>query len=435
MAERKDNYRGKHRKLNTGEYQGKDGRYVYYYKDATGKQCKVYSWILMDTDVPPKGKKAGKSLRTLESEIQDLLSKGIDVRKSEKLTLNQAFETNITLRDIRETTKTNYIYMYNKFIKPVFGSRILSTITNSEIKTFYTQLETKSGLKKSTIQTLQTILYPIFEQAIADDIMIKNPCKLALKGTKKEWSTKDSFTRSQQDRFMAFVKERKEQYQSWVNMLIVFLYTGFRVGELVGLTWRDIDFKHNKITINHQVHYGLCEDGKCRKSILPPKTKNSNRTITIADKEVMDAIIDEKRRQMESGIFCSDTIDGYILDADGITKIPVSMTNFIFLNRFGNVQLPHNTNKAFERIRKDYNEWETEQAKKEHREPIIMPHFSNHTLRHTSVTRDCEAGMNPAVNAYRKGHDITTMMTIYNHLQSDFEEEETRRIQNKSKIG
>ena len=41
MAERKDNYKGKHRKLNPGEYQGKDGRYVYYYKDATGKQCKV----------------------------------------------------------------------------------------------------------------------------------------------------------------------------------------------------------------------------------------------------------------------------------------------------------------------------------------------------------------------------------------------------------
>ena len=59
----------KGRKLNTGEYQNADGRYVYHYTDKNGKKCKAYSWCLTSTDKPPKGKKCDKCLRVIEAEI------------------------------------------------------------------------------------------------------------------------------------------------------------------------------------------------------------------------------------------------------------------------------------------------------------------------------------------------------------------------------
>lgn len=426
MEKRKDN---KGRNLKTNEYQSADGRYIYHYVDLDGKRKKVYSWRLKATDKMPAGKRFCKSLQELEDEIQAKLRHGIDIEKSKTLTLDDAFDSNIDKRKIRESTKSNYKYMYGKFIQPTFGKRKVSTIKNGEIKDLYFRLENDNGLKPQTIQILQTILYPIFEQAIMDDVIVKNPCKGAYEKPEGSIEKKDSFTIEQHMRFMHFVGTNRNQYESWYNLLVVFLGTGFRVGELIGLTWDDIDFENKTIKIDHQVHYGLGSDGKCAKTIAPPKTKSGNRVISMHD-EVLQALSDEKQRQVKNNISCKDTISGYKLK--GKTRIDVTLTNFVFLNRFGNVQLPHNTNKAFERIRQDYNEWETEQAKAENREPVLMPHFSNHILRHTYTTRYFEAGGLPATAASNLGHEsVLTSLDEYNQTQDDFKKKETERLQGK----
>lgn len=57
MSERRDN---KNRLLQSGEYQRKDGRYVYKYVDHNGNDRYVYSWTLTQTDRAPKGKSSDK---------------------------------------------------------------------------------------------------------------------------------------------------------------------------------------------------------------------------------------------------------------------------------------------------------------------------------------------------------------------------------------
>ena len=63
---------------------------------------------------------------------------------------------------------------------------------------------------------------------------------------------------------------------------------------------------------------------------------------------------------------------------------------------------------------------ETQKATEEDREPVLLPHFSNHNLRHTFCTRLCENESNIKVIQSIMGHsDIRTTMDIYAEVTKD----------------
>ena len=75
---------------------------------------------------------------------------------------------------------------------------------------------------------------------------------------------------------------------------------------------------------------------------------------------------------------------------------------------------PGAVNRAIKRISDSYNADEILNAKKEGREPLILPDFSCHHLRHTFATRLCEAESNLKVIQSVMGHkNIETTMDIY----------------------
>jgi len=87
---------------------------------------------------------------------------------------------------------------------------------------------------------------------------------------------------------------------------------------------------------------------------------------------------------------------------------------FTIENRFGHLHNPAALNRAIKRITEDYNTAEVVKAKKERREPVIIPHFSCHHLRHTFCTRFCENETNVKVIQAVMGHaDISTTLNIY----------------------
>ena len=70
--------------------------------------------------------------------------------------------------------------------------------------------------------------------------------------------------------------------------------------------------------------------------------------------------------------------------------------------------------RATKRIIADYNAGEEAEAKKQHREAVLLPDFSAHHLRHTFCTRLCEKETNLKVIQSVMGHkDIQTTMDIY----------------------
>jgi integrase len=145
------------------------------------------------------------------------------------------------------------------------------------------------------------------------------------------------------------------------------------------------------------------DENKCYFSVTTPKTEAGNRIIPMLP-EVKEALLNERKYQMERGICCQAVIDGY--------------TDFIFLNRFGMPHNPQTINRTIKRITLSYNEEEMENA--ENREPVFLPKFSCHNLRHTFCTRYCENETNLKVIQEIMGHkDIATTMEIYAEATKD----------------
>ena len=87
---------------------------------------------------------------------------------------------------------------------------------------------------------------------------------------------------------------------------------------------------------------------------------------------------------------------------------------------------------AVDRIVLVYNEEETKTAKKEKREPVLLPDFSCHQLRHTFCTRMCEQEVNIKALQDIMGHtDIRTTMEIYAEAQDGLKQRTMQELAGK----
>lgn len=412
----------KNRVLQNGESQRKDGKYEYKYVDISGKRRSAYSWKLVATDKVPDGKRCEISLRELEKQIRRDLEDGISTHTANNMTLNQLFDVYMAGKELKQSTRTNYMYMYRKYISVDFGKKRVANIKYSDIRRFYNALITEKKFKPNSMETINTILHPIFTMAVRDGYIRTNPTDGVMAEIKKnhnwEKPKRHALTEEQQERFIDFVAN-SEIYNHWLSLFTVFLGTGCRVGEIIGLTWEDCNFEDRIISINHNLIYRQQDSGSCEMHITTPKTESGKREIPMFN-AVRKALLQEKKNQMKLG-FNATVIDGY--------------SGFIFTNRCGYVHNPQTINRAIKRIYTAYNEQEEIEAKKEHRQPILIPHFSVHNLRHTFCTRFCENETNLKIIQEIMGHsDISTTMNIYNEATMEKKKESFAELEGKIKI-
>ena len=412
----------KNRILQNGESQRKDGKYEFKYVDVNGTRRSAYSWKLVATDKVPEGKRCELSLREMEKQIRRDLEDGISTHTANSITLNELFDTYMSTKELKQSTRTNYMYMYKNYVSDVIGKRRIGSIKYSDIKKFYNSLILEKKFKPNSMEIINTILHPVFTMAVRDGYIRMNPSDGVMAEIKKshnwEKPKRHALTEEQQAKFIDFVAN-SETYNHWLPLLTVFLGTGCRVGEIIGLTWDDCNFAEGIISINHNLIYRQQDDGKCEMHITTPKTESGKRIVPMFE-AVRKALLQEKKQQMKQG-FNSTIIDGY--------------SGFIFTNRCGYVHNPQTINRAIKRIYTACNEQEVEQAKKEHRQPVLIPHFSVHNLRHTFCTRFCENETDLKIIQEIMGHsDITTTMNIYNEATKERKQESFARLEGKIKI-
>ena len=389
MAQARKDERG--RALRKGEVQRKsDGRYMYTYTDPIGRRKFIYAKDLSE-------------LRDKERKLTKDQLDGLDLYVAGYATINMVFDRYISLKhNLREQTKSNYLYMWNRFVRDSFGKRKIAEIKYSDVVQFYYYLLGERELSVSAVESIHTLLHPTFQLAVRDEIIRKNPSDGAVKELKKDTGNdagiRHALTVEQQRAFMNYAANHPVYYHWW-PLFTILLGTGCRIGEAIGLTWQDLDFEKRTISINHSlVYYPI---GESRNSVLhvsKPKTEAGIRTIPMLD-AVYDAFQLLHEEQSETG-FNTTEIDG--------------MTGFVFINREGSVPNPQSINRAIERVTSSYNAEEEVNAKRERREPVMIPHFSCHHLRHTFATRLCENETNLKVIQAIMGHrSIETTKDIY----------------------
>lgn len=420
MAEKRKDSKG--RVLRDGENQMPDGRYRYRYTDAAGKRQAVYSWKLAPTDRIPEGKRDCISIREIEKQIQCDLNDGIRTADSNKITLNDMYyEYMQGKRELKDSTRVLYNNLFQAYIQDNIGMKRLSAIKFSDIKQFYNQLIDR-GLKISTVDLVNTILHPVLNLAVRDNIIRKNPTVGVIGEVKKshnyQKTKRHSLSIEEQQAFIKFIS-KSAGYRHWLPLFTVLLGTGGRVGEITGLRWQDCDFKGNTISINHTLVYKNFDGDGYSFRITTPKTTNGCRTVPMLP-DVKSALLQERKKQMAKGLF-DIGIDGY--------------RGFIFLTGKGNLRTPGSVDEAIKRICKAYNEEEESRAQKEHREPLVIRPFSAHNLRHTFCTRFCENETNIKLIQSIMGHaSIGTTMDIYAEATEAKKQEAFENLAEKMKI-
>ena len=389
----------KNRVLKEGEYQRSCGTYEFKWRDKSGGRHSI----------------SAVTLEELREKELDVLRDVLDGVKADKnnLTINDLYNSWVQLkRGLKDNTFSNYKYMYTMFVEPDFGKRKIVDLKRSDIRSFYNHLADERHVQINTIDCIHTVLHQVLELGVEDDYLRYNPSDNALKELKKarnlESTKRRALTVSEQELFEAYLS-KQGQYHRWYPIFIIMLWTGMRVGEVTGLRWCDIDLEDDTISVNHTlVYYDKRNDKRCTFAINTPKTAAGERIIPMLPK-VKEAFMMEKQYQEECGLESRAVVDGY--------------RDFIFINRFGNVQHQGTLNKALSRIVRDCN---FEILDKPHKkDTVILPKFSNHSLRHTFTTRMCEAGVNLKVMQEILGHaDAETTMDIYAEATKELKKSE-----------
>ena len=387
--------------LKAGEAQRPNGTYYYRWTGKDGKRHAVYAKTL-------------EELREKEAQIANDQFIGIKA-EARNVTINEMFDLWCQIkRGLKNNTFENYKYMYNLFARPNFGKSRISTLKKSDVKRFYIQLADDRGLQASTIDSVHTVLHQVLQMAVDDNFIRNNPSDGVLKELKQSRTFNNekrrALTQPEQNLLLDYLK-RHHTYNHWYPIFAVMIGTGLRIGEVAGLRWCDIDLEEDIIDVNHTLVYYDHRDENHKKgcyfNINTPKTPNSNRQVPMLD-FVKEAFLMEKENQQAIGLQCKVVIDGY--------------TDFIFLNRDGGTFYHGSLNKTIRRIIRDCN---LEVLEKGEEEPVLLPHFSCHSLRHTFTTRMCEAGVNVKVIQDTLGHsDIATTLEIYAEVTKEFKKQE-----------
>ena len=397
--------------LRKGESQRKDGKYDFRWTSPDGKRHSIYAATL-------------EELREKENDIQRDSLEGIKA-EARYVTLNDVFTLWAKVkRGLKDNTFQNYLYLYRQFVEPDFGKSKVSALKKSDVKQFYNTLADERGLQISTIDSVHTVLHQVLDMAVDDCYLRSNPSDNVLRELKKahqfETNRRKALTVAEQNLLLSYLS-KTPKYQHWYPIFAVMLGTGLRVGEATGLRWCDVDMENGIISVNHTlVYYNHRDEKGCYFSINTPKTKAGIREIPMTE-GVKQAFLMEKEFQEECGMKSVSHIEGY--------------SDFVFVNRNGEVQHQGTLNKALQRIMRDCNS-EVLEKKGVDSDPVLLPKFSCHVLRHTFATRMCESGLNVKVVQSVLGHaDVTTTLDIYVTVTNDLKKREITAFETYLKTG
>lgn len=318
----------------------------FYYLDWTGKRKK-------------KKKEGFKTKREADKFEREFLIKTQENTDMTFSTLVDLYLEDAKTR-VRETTLENKKFLIRLKVLPYFKDKIISNIKPNDIRQWQNTLK-NMNYSDTYLKTINNQLSAIFNFAIKFYNLNSNPCHKAGTMGKKNANDMKFWTTEQ---FKTFIKFNDKPI-SQLAFKILFL-TGIRSGELMALTFNDIDLKNNLININKTYTRLNKKD-----IINPPKIPKSKRKVSIPQT-------------------LSSDIETYI-----------------------NKLYDYNKSDRIFNFTKSFLTHEMKRVCKKSNVPIIRIH----DLRHSHASLLIELGFTPLLISERLGHEkIQTTLDIYSHL-------------------
>lgn len=368
------NLKGK--ELGAGFTQRKNGTYQARYIDRFGKTKFLYNKNLADLKAAYAAAVAdNQNYTSVQDEIKldAWFNRWVDVYKR---------------KSVRSNTLREYTHIYNKNISPFMGNRNINSLVKSDIQWLIDKAD-EDHYKYERQSKIKIILKDMFERAIEDNLMVRNPAKGVKLKTDKVIKAR-ALTIDEQIIF--FDAARNSLY---FNLFNVAVNTGLRPGELFALTRDDIDIESGYIDVNKTLVYQKYLDDTCKTfHIEPPKTKQSYRKVPI------NSVC---RLYLEKQIELKKVLQ---------SKRPKEQNNYLFVTKFNT---PINSQIFSDAIRAVIRQINLTRSFDN-----AFEKFSGHTFRHTFATRCFEAGVQPKVVQSYLGHASLKMtMDLYTHVTED----------------
>ena len=297
-------------------------------------------------------------------------------------------------KELAPPTYKRYCRMLETRILPYFGHFYINKIKPTDIMQFYallsrdTQLvRKKSNNGKKTIKPLSgktilehhRLLRAMLHKAIYWQLIVSNPAERVQ--PPKAMKPKRKYYDDEQCKILLenLTELGKEQIKYKVAIILT-VFTGVRLGELMGLEWQDVDFKTGIVSINRSSQY-LADKGVFTKT---PKTESSIREVAIPD-FVVSLLEEYKLWYDDQKLFYGELWTN---------------SNRLFVQADGKPMHPSTISKWFVKYVAQ----------------IVLPVINFHGLRHTNATLLISQNIDVAVVSARLGHaQITTTYNFYVH--------------------
>ena len=390
--------------------------------DIHGKKLLETTTFTPDSTLTPKQQEKAVASFAYEFEAKIKNGYAMDGRKITLKEFSDRWINEYAKINLQPGTVKKYTEELNDKILPALGHLKLTAIKPHILISFYNSM-LKDGVRKdgksggyssATIRKTSNVLSSILRTAVEWEVIEQNPCDKVKSPSAPDTSENIKFfTPEQAIRFLNYLDQpyackisahkriddtgkeysvgdytiQKEIPLQVRVLLELAIYTGARKGELLSLTWSDIDFSDDRISISKAV---TIVEGKA--IIKAPKTKTSFRKISIPH----TLILKLKKLQVSQS--------EYRLSVGAYWK----GENWVFTQDDGtmmNYSTPYHT---LQNIIKRYNQ--------EHSEAHQLPLIPFHGLRHTAASLLIASNQDIKTVSARMGHaQSSTTLNIYTH--------------------
>lgn len=173
--------------------------------------------------------------------------------------------------DLRPSTVANYRRVVGRHLQPRIGALKLADFKPTHVRQLHVDLA-ETGLAPASVHEVHRVLRTAMNAAVRDEVIARSPLT-QVRAPRFERKPVEPLSVEDAHKLMKCIAGHRNE-----ALYVVLLSCGLRVGEVLGLRWRDVDLDSGTLTVAQQL-----QRRAGRVEFSSPKSTRSRRTITLPD--------------------------------------------------------------------------------------------------------------------------------------------------------